>query len=519
VSELPHGWMTTTLGEILSLNYGKSLPDRVRSGTDYPVYGSNGVVGHHNTTLTSGETIIIGRKGSAGAIHHSAVPCFPIDTTYYIDAFYGMPGRYWYRFLSSLDLAGLNRSTAIPGLNREDAYKVKIPLPPLSEQKRIADKLEAILGRVEACRAHFARVPDLLKRYRQSILAAATSGRLTEDWRAAQLGKSSAKPQIASTGLKLADSPFERLPSSWAIYHAKDIVESGSEIVYGIVQPGAKLSDGVPYVRGMDIEDGRILVDQLLETSPEIAERYAKSSLKGGDVLLGIIRATKVARVPNELEGANITQGTARFRPSRHITSEYLAIVLESPAVQQWLHDHYRGIDMPGLNLRDVRLTPIPLPRLSEQEEIVQRAYRLLSAADRIKKRFQAADALVNRLSPSILAKTFRGELVPQDPADEPASALLERIRAERTTNSDKPRLKQLRAAPKMKKLTTEALKQTIQELPRKEFDFDELSRAINADYDQLSGMLISLLDEQPPILKQEFDKRTKKMRFACIAK
>jgi type I restriction enzyme, S subunit len=291
-------------------------------------------------------------------------------------------------------------------LSRAAVAGTAVPLAPLQEQKRIADRLDAVLSRVDGCRARLSHVPEFIERFRESVLAAAICGSLTEGWRQenrpavsgemlledvrarhvdyeARLqakkgsGKKTSRQQVSpnasanDTPVSAATDGLPGLPESWVWADAAHLVEPGAEIVYGIVQPGPKLATGVPYVRGMDIENGQILVDQLLKTSQAIAQRYSRSSLKGGDVLLGIIRATKVATVPRVLEGANITQGTARFRPSTVIRSRFLAAVLEAPQTQRWLHAHYRGIDMPGLNLADVRRTPIPLPPIEEQDEVM----------------------------------------------------------------------------------------------------------------------------------------------------
>ncbi|WP_197044135.1 restriction endonuclease subunit S, partial [Pseudomonas viridiflava] len=107
-------------------------------GVGATVYGSNGVVGEHGSALVESEALIIGRKGSVGAIHHAKHPSWPIDTAYFVDELWGMSFRYWYYLFTSLDLRSLNRATAIPGLNRDDAYSVTIPIAPLSEQRRIA---------------------------------------------------------------------------------------------------------------------------------------------------------------------------------------------------------------------------------------------------------------------------------------------------------------------------------------------------------------------------------------------
>ncbi|MEO1622957.1 MAG: restriction endonuclease subunit S, partial [Cyanobacteria bacterium J06632_3] len=123
------------LGEICEFIYGESLPEHKRQSGDVPVYGSNGVVGWHSQSVSTGPTIVIGRKGSIGKIHLSKVPCYPIDTTYYIDSSKVECDFNWLSYiLSTLGLDELNKSAAVPGLNRNDAYELEIPLPPLEEQ-------------------------------------------------------------------------------------------------------------------------------------------------------------------------------------------------------------------------------------------------------------------------------------------------------------------------------------------------------------------------------------------------
>lgn len=107
-----------TLGGLCEFKYGNSLPERKRNPGSIRVYGSNGIVGYHSQSITQGETIIIGRKGSIGEVHYSDSPCFPIDTTYYITETKRDCHLKWlYYMLRSLQLSDLNKSSAIPGLN------------------------------------------------------------------------------------------------------------------------------------------------------------------------------------------------------------------------------------------------------------------------------------------------------------------------------------------------------------------------------------------------------------------
>jgi type I restriction enzyme, S subunit len=324
-----------------------------------------------------------------------------------------------------------------------------IPLAPTPEQRRIVARIDSLFAKSRRARAHLDHIPRLVEKYKQAILAAAFRGELTREWRCQQRNREDARSLLSDVRKahrakweERSRAPFVPyspvatsgqifpLPPTWVWSAAEEVVEPGCEIVYGIVQPGPKLSAGVPYVRGTDIEDGRIKIDQLLFTSDQIAGKYSRASLQGGDVLLGIIRATKVAVVPDVLTGANITQGTARFRPSKVIRTIFLARWLESSHAQAWLHSKYRGIDMPGLNLRDVRRLPVPLAPTQEQGEIVRRIETAFTWIDRFAAKATSARKLIAHLDQAILAKAFRGELVAQSPTDEPASALLERIGA-----------------------------------------------------------------------------------------
>lgn len=442
MSELPHGWADTTLGDVMELRYGKSLPEKDRVPGAVGVYGSNGIVGLHTTAVTEAPAIVVGRKGSIGEVHFSKTACFPIDTTYFVDRFECTDPRFSMHLLRHLPLREMNRASAIPGLNREDAYGLAIALPPIPEQQRIAAKIDNLIGKSKRARDHLDHIPRLVDKYKQAVLAAAFRGEMSRGdctlnfegaWVAASLAELAIehRRQKSANISSRPDDLFE-LPRHWCWTTAEMVVEPGAEIVYGIVQPGPKLQSGVPYVRGTDIENGRIKLDQLLFTSEEIARRYERASLRGGDILLGIIRATKVAVVPQELEGGNITQGTARFRPSRLILTHFLARWLESPIAQSWLHSKYRGIDMPGLNLRDVRQLPVPLPPLDEQKKIASRIEHAFAWIDRLSTDASSARKLIDHLDQAVLAKAFRGELALQDPNDEPATVLLERIKAER---------------------------------------------------------------------------------------
>jgi type I restriction enzyme S subunit len=452
--ELPLGWAPAQLGDIIELKYGKALPDRSRTGSGFPVYGSNGVVGRHAESLTNGETIIVGRKGSVGAVQYSEGPCSPIDTTYFIDELHGLPAKYWFHFLRSLQLVDLNKATAVPGLNREDAYRLEILVPPTAEQKRIADKLEAVLGRVDACRARLDRVPDLLKRFRQSVLAAAASGQLTEDWRSSQVSQEpwlkSVKHQpvaLPTDYKRLSKQSFKptiiehsagELPTTWSIhtvgelYDLKVLVDFADGNHGGLYPRKEEFgSEGALFLTATQMDDRwTVALDECPRLNWKKAKQLVKGWARNSDVLLS--HNATVGRV-GLIEGAkeDVLLGTSvtfyRFN-QRFILPRYARIVFSSRFFQDQLESSMEQTTRDQVPItKQVSLNFLCAP-VSEQAEIVRRVEALFALADRIEARLTAARAQVERLTPATLSKAFRGDLVHQDPNDEPASVLLERL-------------------------------------------------------------------------------------------
>lgn len=152
--ELPKGWEWARLGEVYKFEYGKGLPQNSRNESgDFPVYGSNGIVGYHDEYLVNEKSLVVGRKGSIGAVNLVLEPFWPIDTTYYVTPPESLDLLYTNYLLKTLELGKLDKATAIPGLNRQDAYIIIVGLPPTPEQKRIVakvDKLMALCDQLEA---------------------------------------------------------------------------------------------------------------------------------------------------------------------------------------------------------------------------------------------------------------------------------------------------------------------------------------------------------------------------------
>jgi type I restriction enzyme, S subunit len=177
------------------------------------------------------------------------------------------------------------------------------------------------------------------------------------------------------------------------------------------------------------------------------------------------------------------------------------------------LKEMQRGVTKTGLTLGDIRSVTFLIPELDEQEEIVCRVEQMFAYADLLEQRYKKACIQVEQLTPTLLNMAFCGELVSQDPADEPASVLLERIRIEKAAQPIKPRVSTSRRST-MTKLSQESVKEVIHQLPNDKFSFDELRGKIPGDYDLLKDILFTLLDETEPILQQVFDREAETMCF-----
>lgn len=148
-------WPVARLGSLLTLEYGKPLPERDRDAAGHPVFGSSGIIGRHSRWLVAGPGIVVGRKGTAGSVTWTEENFFPIDTTYWVRLI--DPASLNLRFVSLLleeaDLPGICAQTGVPGLNRDRAYEIDVRVPPMSEQRRIVDLIGALDAQIEALEA------------------------------------------------------------------------------------------------------------------------------------------------------------------------------------------------------------------------------------------------------------------------------------------------------------------------------------------------------------------------------
>jgi type I restriction enzyme S subunit len=416
--------------------------------------------------LTPGD-IVISRAGSVG-LSYLVKECPRAIFASYLIRFRPVPpieSEFIALFLKSTQywaaIAEETAGVAIPNVNASKLKEIQIPLPPLAEQKRIVAKVKMLLARVNATRERLAKVPVIIKRLRQAVLAAACSGRLTEEWREEHSVDGAANELLVSIVSKRKvrvkefgsgsykdplqpDNPLlPEVPEEWAVASMDQLTclaTSGS-------RGWAKYySDSGPlFIRAQNINTDELRLDDVAHVRlPHNAEGQ-RTRVYFGDLLVTITGAnvTKSALVEIELEEAYVSQHVALVRPVDPSVGKYLFLWTISPlhGRAKLLNDAY-GAGKPGLNLDNIKEIVVALPSLTEQREIVRRVEALFKLADAIEKRVAMAAVRAEKLTQAILAKAFRGELVPTEAelarregrSYEPASVLLARIKAERTS-------------------------------------------------------------------------------------
>jgi type I restriction enzyme S subunit len=342
-----------------------------------------------------------------------------------------------------------------------------IPLPSLAEQERIVAAVEALLRRVDAARQRLGRLPVVLRRFRETVVSAACRGELTEDFRSngqrgsvdALLTTLAMDREIRSKGsaraarrdsrppaARLLPAAVEaegapRIPDGWRWLPCASLCMPERALTYGVIKLGTPVPGGVPTLRTSDVRWLRIDEAGVKRISPEIASQYGRTCLVGGELLVNV-RGTLggVAVVPRHMRGWNVSREVAVVPVEPRLCAEYLSLAIGSAWSQRWLTGVTRGVAYVGINIEDLRELPLPIPPVEEQREIVRRVQALFALANQIEERVAVGTAHAEGLTQAILAKAFRGELVPTEAElarqegreYEPASALLERVRAER---------------------------------------------------------------------------------------
>lgn len=436
-NELPEGWVIAKLPEFANLNMGQSPPGKTynNNGNGMPFFQGKTdfsdryptvrvwcsepkKVAHAGDVLISirapvGPTNVANQTCAIGRGLSAITPLDGISTELIL---YALRERE-----SELALSGTG--STFMAINKGDLEQMEFPLPPLAEQKRIVAKVEELLARVNAARERLAKVPVLIKRFRQSVLAAACSGKLTEDWRE--------RRDFHKT------STLSELPEGWLRRPLKTVCDG---FQYGSSKKSSKEGE-MPVLRMGNIQEGKIDWENLVFTSDQ--EEINKFLLKPNTVLFNRTNSPELVGKTAIYRGeqpAIFAGYLIRILHGKQLNPEYVNLCLNSLEFKEYcLKVRTDGVSQSNINAQKLAAYEIPWCDVEEQKEIVRRIEALSKLADSIEEKVQAASIRAEKLTQAILVKAFRGELVPTEAElarkenrdYEPASVLLERIKKE----------------------------------------------------------------------------------------
>lgn len=455
--KLPQGWITVRLCEAAEINprHPKGLGDAMpvtfvrmaglsesRPEFQFTEERQLGEVRKGFTHFAEGDVLFAKitpcMENGKGAVARGLRNKLGCGTTelHVIRLFAGIYPHYVYRFLAqpSIRRAAKESFTGTAGQARVPTTfieELEVPLAPPAEQRRIMAKLEKLLGQVDACQERLAKIPALLKRFRRGVLAAACSGSLTADWREENSDVAEAKLQIKEERFHLAQfvEDLPELPETWAwvalgnyarCFRGRFTPRPRNDPRYfngkhPFIQIGSLPREG-----GFVTSHTQTLNDEGFAVSRKFPQGTAVIAIVGATIGNTGVLAYDMC-VTDSLVGME----TGTPEGNRYV--EFFLRHKKSDIRQS----SYSSGGQPNIKLDFLNPYPFALPPFSEQQEIVRRVDSLFALADQLETRLAVAQRQVDALTPSLLARAFSGKLVPQDPTEEPATELLERIRTE----------------------------------------------------------------------------------------
>lgn len=411
-----------TLGNHFSLEYGRALPAEARSGHGFPVFGSSGRVGFHRQAMVPGPGIIVGRKGTVGSITWSENSFWPIDTTYFVQSKTSLDLRWLYWFLRSLPLNSLDTSTGVPGLNRNDVLNLSYVLPPLPEQRRIAEILDTLDRTIENTQ----RIIEKLQATRQGLLHDLLTRGLDEH---GQLRDPERNPEL------FKETELGKLPRVW------EIAPMGTKALAGIPHVktgpfGSALKgehwteDGIPVITIGSLGEGELVETELLYVSPETAQRLEAYRVTPGQLVFS--RVADVGRsvvIDNHATGWLMSSNLMRLAldPASVNPHFFHAQLVHSETVRSQVRQAVNGGGREVANTGILNALNFTWPSLNEQNRIVAflQAHQVRTATEQARlAKFQALkrglmdDLLTGRVRVPVTA----GEAVPPPAAPAPVA-------------------------------------------------------------------------------------------------
>jgi type I restriction enzyme S subunit len=453
--QLPPGWVEAKLEDVFevcdNLREPVNADERAQRIGSYPYYGANGQAGTIDDFRYDGDFVLLAEDGgyfdepSRGVAYRASGKFWVNNHAHVLRPLGEIPVLFSVHALNSMDWMPYVSGTTRLKLNQAKMRGATLQIPPLAEQRRIVAKIEALQERSGRAAKALEEVGPLLEQFRQSILAAAFSGRLTADWREKNPNVDSAQ-ELASVNASVVMKTSEHAtgldlvtklcPDHWAI---AELGEVFTFIDYRGRNP-EKAATGRRLITAKNIRMGFIQDDPVEYVSEDTYREWMTRGFpEKGDLLFVTEGHTMGYVAMNERDDSfALAQRTITLHPPAGVNSQCFLYFLMSPVFQLLVKENATGSAAQGVKGARLRGFPVPFPSFAEQSEIVRRVQSLFAYLVATEAVVHYGKHALPQLNQSILAKAFRGELVPQDPNDEPASELLARIRREREGSVDR---------------------------------------------------------------------------------
>ena len=400
LGEVPKHWEVRRLKQICRLAYGNTLTTEMRQDGTVPVFGSNGCVGFHSSANTKAPCIVVGRKGSFGKVNYSRDSVYAIDTTFFIDSrFSGAHIRWLFFLLRWLRLDEVTKDSAVPGLDREDAYQRLAPVPPLPEQTAIVRFLDHADRRIRRYIRAKQKLIALLEEQKQAIIHQAVTGQID-----VRTGES--YPAYKPSGVEW----LGEVPSHWEVRRARYIFR----------EIDRRSSDGSEQHLSMSQSLG-LVPSHLVKNRTLVSENYAGGKLcRSGDLVLNRLKAHLGVFARAQQSGVISTDYTV-LSPNREAKTEYFEQVLRSPSCRGELRTRAKGI-VEGfwrLYTDDLYDIYLPLPTVDEQESIIRWIKSISMQAERNATLGDREVALLHEYRTRLIADVVTGKLDVREAAAE----------------------------------------------------------------------------------------------------
>lgn len=467
-NDLPQGWKFSTLEDITENHDGKRIPisAKLREGIKgkYPYYGASGIIDYVNKSLFDGKYLLIGEDG-ANLLARKTPIAFIVNGKFWVNnhahvltTLGDIPLEFLSYFINSIDLSNWISGTAQPKLNQTNMNKISIPLPPLNEQKRIVEEIEKSLSELEHTKNILKNIKLQLEQSKQSLLKFAFEGKLTKKWRQKnktnmndvfkkiEQGKKNQNKKLQN--IVPDEDDFFEIPDEWNWIKLGTV---SKEIQYGTSEKATTTKSKIPVLRMGNIQDGELNFDKL-KYYPNNWKNFKTFELEDGDVLFNrtnsaeLVGKTAVymdchptAVFAGYLIRVKLLEGT--YIPSllsNYINSIFGKLYIKTVVTQQ--------VGQANVNSTKLTMMPLPLMSFEEQKEIFSQLELYFSLIKNTKNVVNSLLSKLETLYSTILKKAFEGKLVTQDPNDEPAEILLQKIKQE------KEQLIQKQKAPRKKK-------------------------------------------------------------------